>query len=203
MQSGANVVLNKREKTMAVVVAAIIGLVVVYSFVIEPYFDARSDAQASFDKADTALHNADILFRREKKLRPVWTTLTANGLTSAPADAQQQLRTSLLTWIQESGVTLSNLTPDLPMPEKEKQFIRVGVKLSVTGPMSALAKLMYRLETAKIPLNVEDMQISQRKEAADDLQVTLSLSTLCLAPPEDSKSPAGAGRSVADAVGER
>lgn len=196
-------VLNKREKTIGIALVCVVGLVVLYSFVVEPYFDARAQAQTNLQSAADGLKSADILFRREKKLRSVWATLTANGLTATPSDAQAQLLNLLNTWIQESGVALSSMTPDLPAPEKEKQFIRVGAKLSVTGPMSAVAKLMYRLETAKIPLNVEDMQINQRKEGTDDLQVTVSLSTLCLAAPEGTTPKKTAGRSVVDARGER
>lgn len=197
-------VLNKREKTIGIALVCVVGLVVLYSFVVEPYFDARAQAQVNLQSAVDGLRSADVLFRRERKLRPVWANLTANGLTATPSDAQAQLLNSLNTWIQESGVSLSSMTPDLPAPEKEKQFIRVGAKLSVTGPMSAVAKLMYRLETAKIPLNVEDMQINQRKEGADDLQVTVSLSTLCLAAPPDGSTPGKPpARSVVDARGER
>lgn len=199
-------VLNKREKSIAITLAAVIALVVLYSFVVEPYFSARTQAQENLDTADRRLQQAESLFHREKKLRPVWVQLTENGLTATPSDAQAQLLNSLNTWIQESGIALSSMHPDRPAPEKEKQFIRVGVKLSGTGPMSAVAKLMFRLETAKIPLNVEDMQINQRKDGTDDLQITVSLSTLCLASPDNSKQgaqPKANANRVADARGER
>jgi len=198
------VVLNKREKSIAITLGAVVALVLLYTFGIEPYFSSRTQAQESLENADRGLKQAESLFQREKRLRPVWAHLTENGLTATPSDAQAQLLNSLNTWIQESGIALSSMHPDRPAPEKEKEFIRVGVKLSGTGPMSAVAKLMFRLETAKIPLNVEDMQINQRKDGTDDLQITVSLSTLCLAPPDNSKTaPKPAGRSVADARGER
>jgi type II secretory pathway component PulM len=199
------VVLNKREKSIAIALGVIVALVVLYSFAIEPYFTARTQAQENLDTADRGLKQASSLFQREKRLRPVWTQMTENGLTATPSDAQAQLLNSLNTWVQESGISLSSMHPDRPAPEKEKQFIRVGVKLSGSGPMSAVAKLMFRLETAKIPLNVEDMQVNQRKDGTDDLQITVSLSTLCLASPDNSKPAAKQppGRSVADARGER
>lgn len=197
-------VLNKREKSIAIALAVVVGLVLVYNFVIERYWDARTQAISDQDSAQQKLDQAENLFAREKRLRPVWTHLTENGLTATPSDAQAQLLNSLNTWVQESGVALLSMHPDRPTPEREKQFIRVGVKLSGSGPMSAVAKLMFRLETAKIPLNVEDMQINQRKDGTDDLQVTVTLSTLCLAPPDNVKTPKQpAGRSVADARGER
>ena len=198
-------VLNKREKSIALALGVIVALVLVYTFAVEPYLSARAQAQESLDTADRGLKQADSLFQRERRLRPVWAQMTANGLTATPSDAQAQLLNSLNTWIQESGIALSSMHPDHPAPEKEKQFIRVGVKLSGSGPMSAVAKLMFRLETAKIPLNVEDMQINQRKDGTDDLQITVSLSTLCLASPDNSKPGVAKppGNRVADARGER
>ena len=198
-------VLNKREKSIAIALVAVVGLVLVYNFGIEKYWDARTQAVAERDTAEQKLRQADNLMLREKKLRPVWSQLISNGLTATPSDAQAQLLNSMNTWVQESGIALSSMHPErLPTaPEKDKQFIRVGVKLAGSGPMSAVAKLMFRLETAKIPLNVEDMQINQRKDGADDLQITVTLSTLCLAPGADNKPAKANARSVADARGER
>ena len=47
-----------------------------------------------------------------------------------------------------------------------------------TGNMSAVAHFLYRAQTSKLPVQPEDLEIGSRREATDDLTVTLHLSGL-------------------------
>jgi hypothetical protein len=44
--------------------------------------------------------------------------------------------------------------------------------------MRSIARLTWALETAQIPVRVNEMTITPRKEGTDDLQIQLSVSTL-------------------------
>ena len=54
-------------------------------------------------------------------------------------------------------------------------------------------KLLWSLETATIPVRVNDMQVTPRREGTDDLTIRLSVSALCMPPDAGAKPPPGAG----------
>jgi hypothetical protein len=62
--------------------------------------------------------------------------------------------------------------------------------------MYAVSRFLWRVETAKVPIRVKEMQLGSRKEGADDLTLTLRLSTLYQAPqpilPTEAAAPAPA-----------
>ena len=60
-----------------------------------------------------------------------------------------------------------------------------------TGPMSAVARFLWRMETAPFPLRVEELQVGARREGTDDLSLQLRVSTLYLA--AEQQRPAGKG----------
>ena len=59
---------------------------------------------------------------------------------------------------------------------QEITFLAAG-----TGPMSAVAGFLWRLESSPLPVRVADLQLGTRKEGADDLSLQVRISALCQA----------------------
>ena len=62
--------------------------------------------------------------------------------------------------------------------------------------MSAVARFLYAAQTSKLPVQPEDVEIGSRREAADDLTLTLHLSGLYF-PAGWKPAPAGVAAPVA------
>jgi hypothetical protein len=62
--------------------------------------------------------------------------------------------------------------------------------------MPAIAMLVYRVETAPIPLRVDDLHVTPKREGGDELQVQLTVSTLGRKP-NAGPQERGASRGVA------
>jgi hypothetical protein len=52
-------------------------------------------------------------------------------------------------------------------------------QVSAIGNLWSVAGLLYRVETAPIPLRVENAEVRPSAEGSDDIQIHLSISTLC------------------------
>ena len=65
---------------------------------------------------------------------------------------------------------------------------RVGdfqqIRLQATGLCStaAMAQLLYSIETAQIPMKINEFRLTSRKEGSDDLTFALSVSTIVFSP---------------------
>ena len=59
--------------------------------------------------------------------------------------------------------------------------------------VASAAKLLWRVETASIPLKVDELTLTTNKPGADDLGINLVVSTIWVRPvdPADAKTPGG------------
>ena len=75
-------VFTEREKKIGIAVAALIGGVVLWQYIIDPYWNRRTAIVKEIADLTEKRYDADTLFRREKKLSAVWTEIAAGGLKS-------------------------------------------------------------------------------------------------------------------------
>ena len=72
------------------------------------------------------------------------------------------------------------------------KFEIIGYHCQATGTMRQLSRFFLGLETAPIPLRVNDVQITpQSKEGLDDVSVQMSISTICMPPELDKEQDLG------------
>jgi len=184
---------------LAMIVASVVGLAIVYQFVIEPYLQKRKALQEQIEAREDELYKADKMYKEQKRLKTVLAGLTEGGLKSDVAEARSQLLYALSGWTKDAGVNLKSLKEGRTVEEGNK-WIQINTQSTATGPQAAIAQLLWRLETAKIPVRVTEMTINAVKEGTDELQINLGVSTLCQNPNADKPDPASRQR-VATASG--
>jgi hypothetical protein len=183
--------LNERERKIAMVVVAFLVAMLLYYFVYQPYSDARADVVSSIDDYKGKLTDADRLFQRQRRLLKVWNELQAGGLNVDPARADHQTLAALDTWARNSGFSLVTYKPD--RTSQEGTFDVVSASASGTGRMPQVARMLADIETAGIPIRINDLTITPQKEGTDDLQVRFGLSALCQPPADTTAKPASSG----------
>ena len=173
-------VFTKREKTILAATIAALCLLVLDFYVLTPLLKERADVQADKAQLVAKMDQARILLKRRRLLGPKWNGMLAGGMKNDPAEAESQLLRSLRDWSAEVGVRLSSLRPErstekLTLPE-------ITVHAAGTGSMDAVSRLLWRIETARIPVKVRMLQLGSRKDGTDYLALHLRLSTLYCPP---------------------
>lgn len=186
-------VLSQRERYIAIGLGALVVLVVVWLYGLAPLLDwsdkIKQDEQAQIGQKA----KDETLFLENRKLQKVWAEMQKGGLMDNPSDAQTQLHQAVTDWAIQSGVQVSNQTNESAAPVDAKAapgFVQAGIKVSCFGTTSGIAKLLYQIEVAKIPARVHQITISSKKEGMDDLQLDMTLTTLCVVPvPKAAPNP--------------
>lgn len=186
--------LSKRERYIAIGVIAAVGLFVLNQFLYVPYSDARSAMLADREKVDQQLRAATDLFDKQRKYGPIWTDLKKNGLKTDRGRAESQAQQAVLDWAKSAGVSVASVKPE--RDQQQNQFQIISFHVTGNGTMFSLSRLLHSVETAKIPVRLNDLQIAPRKEGTDDLTMQISVSTLALMP--ETAKPAGAVSSAAN-----
>ena len=170
-------ILSRRERTITGATIAVIGLFALDHWALSPLLEASDVVGTKAEVCRAQLEKANQLFSRGKALGRRWGAM-GKGVTKddLPA-AESQLLHSVRDWAQESGLVLSSVKPE--QVRDEKQFKRILFRATGTGPMKAVSKFLWHVQTGNIPVRIADMELSSRKEGADDLAIQIGLSTLC------------------------
>lgn len=170
--------MTKRERYIgAVLLAACAGLGL-DRLAVGPYLERRDELIRQRQVTAAALAEARQVLRDERRLKSKLRGMDAS-LGSEPSAAEGQLLRLLQESEQQAGVGGASFQRTNTVDEHG--FTRLAFQVSATGRMPAVALLIYRLETAPIPLRVDDAQFRPKQEGGDDLLVNLTVSTLCRA----------------------
>lgn len=191
-------VLSKREKYIAIGAVSAIAVLVLDQVVLSPYFAKRTAIADQRSQILEEMDKANDLFARQRQLRKIWAEMQKGGLKADASEAESQALRAVLDWAQGAGVNLAALKPERSTQEGKFQIISFHVTL--TGTVASMSRLLWSMETATLPVRVNDMQVTPRREGTDDLSVQLSVSTLCLLP--DADKPAKTAVTLAGGRGE-
>jgi len=185
-------VLSKRERTIALATLIAVAILVLDQLVLSPVL-ARLDELRADDKLYTdKLTHASSLFLHRKATETRWNQMVADGLKADAADTEDALDHAVYEWAQSSGLVLKSCTPERTGLKDRPEVVLYVVG---TGSMSAVAHFLFLAQTSKLPVQPEDVEIGARREAADDLTMTLHISGLFL--PEGWKAAPPAGAALA------
>jgi len=185
-------VLSKRERIIAVVAAVAFAALVLDHYALTPLLESGALMEARRAAATAKLQQSITLFRRQKAMSRRWNEMIEGGLMSDPAEAEGQVLHALQGWANEAGLVVTSMKPERAPTSGE--LPEITVQISGTGPMRAVSRFLYQVQTARFPLRIRDMQLGTRQEGADDLTLQLRVSTLYLSETALSARPAGKPR---------
>lgn len=186
-------VVSKRERCLATAVVLVVAVFVLDRFLLTPFMNLQAQDEADKQSALGEMERATSLFALQGKLRPEWDQMLAGGLKRDAFEAESQVLRAVRNWSQEAGLALSSVKPERVALEGD--FQEIIFQAAGTGPMKAVARFLWLVETTSLPLRIEDLQLGSRTEGRDDLSLQLRISTLYLA------AEAGPSMAVNPAVG--
>jgi hypothetical protein len=174
-------VLSRREKTIAIAAGAALLLLALDQLVFARLISAREQSANSVLSLQRQVKKEQTLVDNRRQTAPRWQEMLKAGLKSDPAEAESLALHALRDRAEECGVALTLLKPERLTPsDKKARMAEIVVQAAGTGKLEGIARLLYRLQTAGIPVKVTELQINSRKEGVDDLTFQLRLSTVYL-----------------------
>src|SRR3982751_312079 len=167
--------LSSRERVIVMVTGLAAVVFAGDRYVLTPYINARktvgNERMALVDKLNSAQH----LFAKQRRMEKEWKQMVSGGVTSDPAEAERNLLV-VRDWAQEAGLTNLSTTPRREPRNDRTQIVRLDA--SAVGNLASVSKLLWRIESARLPLKVDDLDLRSRTDGADDLAVSFKVSTI-------------------------
>lgn len=193
-------VLSKRERTIAWVAAAVLGLLAADRFFLTPELERRSEIEAETANVLVELERSTSVLAGKRRLLPRWREMADSGLGAGAGSAESRFLHAIRDWAQESDLNLTSVK--LERSEAERQFQKISWRASGTGTMAAVSAFLWRIQESSLPVRISDVQITARQDGVDSLSLQVGVSTLCRAERGGAKASAEEPSAGAPAVPE-
>jgi len=176
--------LSKREKLIAIGVGVAAVIFVADYYVLDPYVKSREAVTKELENTTAKLREANSRLTRARRMDRDWRAMEAGagGVKTDQSAAQFQILEAVGEYAREAGVNLNSRTPQPENRNDRTQVLRLHA-IGTCNTASA-AKLLWRVETAPIPLKVDEITLTSGKPGTDELAINLMVSTIWVKPPD-------------------
>ena len=182
--------LSHRERIIAIAAVAAFAVLVLDYSVLTPVLGSRERLQVEGERLAAQTEQALSLFQRSKVIARRRREMAEKGLKEAPGEAESQALHAVRDWAEQTGLSLSSVKPEYVAGDGGVR--QIAFRAAGTGTMRAVARFLWQMESADLPLRVHDVQLGSRTEGRDDLSLQLHFSTLYTPPVERAEEPRAA-----------
>lgn len=176
---------NRREKMIAMGLMAALGIWALNYYLLTPYTVELAQVRKDIATYEQKVDKANRLFKNDLRVKENWRSQLAGGLKTDPAEAESQALHAMRDYAQISRVDMQSLKPE--RTARVGDFQQVRIQATGNGSTAAIATLVSQIETARIPLRVNELRLTARKEGTDDLSFALNVSTIVFTPAPETK----------------
>ena len=170
-------VLSKRERIILIAAIACVGLLVVNKFVVEPVQAKLDGLEAQRQHLLGDLNEAELLIGNHRRMQAKWKAMLSHGLRS-DTEAESRVLSALREWSGVAGLALSSIKPERVSSDGRLQEMIFTV--AGKGTLDSVARFLWQIETAALPVKIKDMQLGSSSELGDSMSLQLHLSALYL-----------------------
>jgi len=188
--------LSVREQRIATLTLIAVGIFALDQLVLTPVLSMRDALTVRHERATDQLDDARSLLAENRTARKRIRELRAAGLGGEASVSESQLLNSMRSWAQSAGLKLASIRPD--RATASQGLHEIVFQAGGEGTLRAVARFLFDIQTADIPIRVSELQIASRTDGADDLTLQLRVSTVW----DDSPPPTPATTATPEKVAE-
>jgi hypothetical protein len=178
-----NLNLPPRQRLLVIVIASLIGLYALDSWVFEPLLGVWQAHTAEIVQLRKSVANGRSLMARASQLDRVWSQMQANALPKEQGQAEHDVISAIDGWGRANYVELPSIRPQWKRGATDRSSL-LECRVDATGTMAALSHFMYELERSPLALHVDSIEVTARDDGGQKLTLGLVVSGLRLSPLE-------------------
>jgi hypothetical protein len=170
--------MTKRESTLALIIVLSLGGWALLAWVIDPVLAAYDQVNAETEQLELDLVDARTLVDNEMKIRKRWAGYEKAGLSRSLESADAETGGALLAWAEDAGFKQINLSDGRARSDKEMPYSELQYTLQSEGSLEQICELLWSVRVAPFPLKMDKCVIDLRNGENNQLQLSLTVSTL-------------------------
>lgn len=178
-----------REKLLLALALLAAGLFLFDRFLFTPALNWRSELSDQQAALESESSHADALLRLRPTLERRWRDMRQSNLQTTRSEAEGQIYGAVQSWAQQANLDLQLISPQRVIDRSTVP--QVVFRVGAVGDMRAMSRFFEQMQQADFPIQASMVQLTTRKDGADDLTLEMQISTLFL-PVRADASPAPA-----------
>ena len=170
--------IENRQKLLLILTIAVVALYVGDLLVFEPlgkWWKSRSDNIVTLRNQ---VKEGKFMLLREPSIRRQWGEMSAKTLPNNTSLAEQQVLKSFDNWSQESGATVTGITPQWKIDSTN--YMTLNCRVEASGDLGTLSRFVYDIEQNTMAMKLDSVEFSTHDNAGQQLTLGLQLSGLAL-----------------------
>jgi Tfp pilus assembly protein PilO len=170
--------IENRQKLLLILTIAVVALYVGDLLVFEPlgkWWKSRSDNIVTLRNQ---VKEGKFMLLREPSIRRQWGEMSAKTLPDNTSLAEQQVLKSFDNWSQESGATVTGITPQWKIDSTN--YMTLNCRVEASGDLGTLSRFVYDIEQNTMAMKLDSVEFSTHDNAGQQLTLGLQLSGLAL-----------------------
>jgi Tfp pilus assembly protein PilO len=170
--------IENREKFLLILTIAVVALYAGDMLVFEPlgkWWAARSHNIVTLRNR---VKEGKFMLLRDASIHSQWNEMSAKTLPDNTSLAEQQLLKSFDNWSQESGATVTGITPQ--WKNDSTNYLTLNCRVEATGDLGTLSRFVYDIERNTIALKLDSVEFSTHDNSGQQLTLGLQFSGLAL-----------------------
>ena len=173
-----------RQQMLMIGAIAAVVLFAGDNLVLSPLVKAWSTRATRIADLRKQITQGQLLLQREKSIRNRWQQMSRRALPNNTSAAEQQVVQAIDTCAQNSGVTISAITPQ--WKHDSDDYTTYECRVDAAGDLDKLNHFLYSIERDPMALKLELVELGARDKDGQQLSLGLQLSGLVLNSPTAS-----------------
>ena len=170
--------IENRQKFLLVLTVALLALWLGNMLVFEPlgkWWTARSK---NIVMLRDQVKEGKFMLQRDVSIHSQWNEMSAKTLPDNTSLAEQQVLKAFDNWSQESGATVTGITPQ--WKNDSTNYMTLNCRVEASGDLGTLSRFVYDIEQNTIALKLDSVELSAHDTTGQQLTLGLQLSGLAL-----------------------
>ena len=173
--------IKNRQQLLIIGAIAAVALFAGDQLVLSPLMKAWSARATRIAELRKQITQGKMLVQREQSIRSRWEQMSRNALPNNTSAAEQQVFKAIDLWAQNSGVTISAITPQ--WKHDSDDYMTYECRVDAAGDLGKLSRFLYSVERDPMALKLELVELGARDKEGQQLSLGLQLSGLVLNTP--------------------
>jgi Tfp pilus assembly protein PilO len=170
--------IENRQKFLLIVTIAVVALWLGDLLLFEPLGKWWTTRSQNITQLQKDVKHGKSLLLNESGIRNHWEEMRTNTLPANTSLAEQQLLRAFDSWSQESGATVTGITPQ--WKNDTTNYLTLNCRVEATGDLGTLSRFVYDIEKGPLGLKLDSVEFSAHDNFGQQLTLGLQVSGLAL-----------------------